>query len=390
MRILITTECYVLQTGGVSNVVLALENGLRERNCEVRILTLSGDARSRREGDRYYIRSFPAFYYPGLRVSFAMHDPLLKELLAWRPDLIHIHTEGSTARMARAIAEKTGAPIVMTTHTDFAQFIFGRYGRTRPVRAMCRVWGRHAFREADTIVVPSEKARTFPQLNSVAERVTVIPNGIRLDHYQKPVSAEERTALLGRYGFEDNGKTLVMVTRVSREKNIKEILRMLPALLRELPEAQLLIVGDGPYRSRLEEYCAESGLTEHVRFTGMVGRDEVYRYYALGDVFVSASTFEVHSMSYLEAMAAGLPLVCREDMSLLGVLENGKNGYAYRTEREFTEDVTRILRDGELRTAMREEALRRAELFSDRHFVDRTLALYGQVCARFPEEAGGA
>jgi len=175
----------------------------------------------------------------------------------------------------------------------------------------------------------------------------------------------------------------VMVTRLSREKNIMEVLRYFPALLREVPDAQLLIVGEGPYRKRLESFCAKNRLCECVCFTGRIPPDEVYRYYGLGDIFVSASMFELHSMSSLEAMACGLPLVCREDPSLIGVLDDGENGLIYRNEQEFVTAVSRIFGSETLRERMRGKALLRAEETSDERFVERTLALYQSVCGRW-------
>jgi 1,2-diacylglycerol 3-alpha-glucosyltransferase len=391
MKVLISTDCYTYQTGGITNVVLSLERSLRDLGHEVKVLALSNSGRSYKEGESYYIRSIPFVFYPEQRRSMTRRDPLLDELKAWKPDIVHIHTEASTARMARAIAREAGAPIVMTTHTDFAYFIFGRFRDAPILKKLFALWGKRAYRCAQAVVVPSEKARSFPQLVSAADRLTVIPNGIQLERYQRPVSSEERAALFRRYRLADNGCTLVMVTRLSREKNIAEILRYFPALLRVSPKAQLIIAGDGPERKRLEMMAERNGLAGRVRFTGRIDPDEVYRYYALGDVFVSASTFEVHSMSYLEAMACGLPLVCREDASLRGMLDDGENGIIYRTEAEFTEAVARVLGDKPLREAMRAKALVKAGEYSDRRFARCTLDLYEKTSmGKNTEETGTA
>ena len=88
-------------------------------------------------------------------------------------------------------------------------------------------------------------------------------------------------------------------------------------------------------------------------------------------------------MSSLEAMACGLPLVCREDPSLLGVLDDGENGLIYRNEQEFVSAVSRILESDTLRRQMRRKALLRAEETSDQRFVERTLALYQSVCTQW-------
>ena len=382
MKILLASDSYAFTTSGVTNVVRTLEEGLRRRGFEVKVLSLSKGKTSYRQGDDYLIRSSYSFVYPEIRFSFARSDALLDELVQWKPDLIHLHTEGSIARMTRDIAEKTNAPIVMTAHTDYAYYAFGRFHKTWPVRKFMEALGKRVYRKVDTVIAPSAKAGSFSQLQAVKDRTVILPNGIHLEKYRKPVSAQEKEALFRKYGLTDNGCTLAMITRVSREKNIMEILRFLPALFRELPNAQLIIVGDGLDRERLEAYCRNHQLAGRVVFAGMIPPEEVYRYYAMGDVFVSASQFEVHSMSYLEALAGGLPLVCREDDSLLGVLDSGENGFTYRTEQEFVTAVTTILRDRAALSRMRENAKRKADAFSDERFIENTARLYESILSR--------
>ncbi|MBQ9255582.1 MAG: glycosyltransferase, partial [Acidaminococcaceae bacterium] len=280
---------------------------------------------------------------------------------------------------ARAIAREAGAPIVMTAHTDYAYFIFGRFRESPVLKKLFTLWGNHYYRPAKAVIVPSEKAGTFPQLVSTAERLMVIPSGIQLDRYQKQVSPEERAALLRQCGLDDTGFTLVMVTRVSREKNIMEILRFFPELLRAIPKAQLIIAGEGPERRHVEAFVKKNGLEGHVCMTGRIDPDEVYRYYALGDVFVSASTFETQGLTYLEAMACGLPLVCREDPVLRDVLVNGENGFTYRTEEEFVEGIVHIAGNRQLWQEMHKKAIRKSKGFGVKPFVERTVSLYEQV-----------
>ena len=390
MKILLATDCYRFQTNGITSVVLSLEDGLRNLGCEVRVLALSSSRKSFRDGEAFFVGSHLVNQKQEHRVSFAFRDPLLEELAAWRPDLVHIHTEGTIAMMAKRIAKKTGAPVVMTTHTDFEYFYFGRFRASAPVKALCRLYGRITYRQAEKIVVPAEKSKSFPHLAPYQDRIVVIHNGIRLDRFQPPLPPSARSGLFASVGLEDNGRTLVSVTRLSREKNLIEILRFFPSLLREVPDAQLLVVGDGANRDRLEAFCRENGLSTRVRFTGMIPPEEVCRYYHMGDIYVSASTFEVNSMSYLEAQACGLPLVCREDESLRGVLDDGVNGRIYRNEREFVSAVSGILGSEALRQSMRAAALDRAEDFGIGRFAERTLALYRSVCAARTGEASPA
>lgn len=74
-----------------------------------------------------------------------------------------------------------------------------------------------------------------------------------------------------------------------------------------------MLVGDGPYRADLENQVKSRKMEKEVIFTGMIPQKEVNRYYQAGDIFVSASTSETQGMTYGEALAAGLPLLCRKD-----------------------------------------------------------------------------
>ena len=106
---------------------------------------------------------------------------------------------------------------------------------------------------------------------------------------------------------------------------------------------------------RLEEFCTlascgsfraaaeKLGISDYVIFTGMVAPSEVQEYYQLGDVFVSASTSETQGLTYIEAAANGLPLLCRQDDCLANVLQPGENGYEYTSEEEFLNAIDMVM-----------------------------------------------
>ncbi len=97
----------------------------------------------------------------------------------------------------------------------------------------------------------------------------------------------------------------------------------------------LLFVGDGPYREELKQRTVSLGLEDRVIFAGMVKPDMVGMYYKLGDIFVSASVSETQGLTYIEAISSGLPLLCRRDECLNGVLLDGLNGWQYSDGNEF-------------------------------------------------------
>lgn len=383
MKILITTDCYLFNTGGITGSVLALCSGLRRLGHQVKTLSSSNCGRSFSDGDDFYLKSIPAFYYPDMRTSFAVRDPLIKELEEWGPDIVHIQTEGTARRMGLRIAKRCGGSVVMTCHTDYGHYVFGKYKSSPAVRGLSRIAGKILYRRSDRVVAPSEKAASFPFLDSVRDRTSVVPNGLETEKYQKHLPPDERRAFRESLGIGERTGALLILSRLSKEKNVRELISYLPGLLKVDPDIKLLVVGDGPDKKNLERLTEKLKLEDHVVFTGKIPAGDVWLYYDASDLFVSASTFEVHSMSYLEALANGLPLLCRADEALSGVLEHGENGMIYRTEAEFSDFVLRILRDEDMRADMRRRSLRTAEGFSSGAFADAMIKVYEDALAGY-------
>lgn len=379
MKILLVTDAYTHLTNGVAVVVATLYNTFRAKGHDVRVLTVSGDRSAHRDGDVFYMPSIKVPLYPDLRMSLVHRHPFLTELKEWKPDIVHIHSEASASRMAKSIAKATGARIVMTWHTDYAKFAFHNHYSAGIVRFSAKNLMKAAYHGTSIITVPSYKAKRLLDSYGLKHPNVVIPNGIILGRFQKPLNDDEKVKLREQYHIPQDSKVLVIVSRLSTEKNISEIIEFFPSLLKEEPKLHLLIAGIGPDKRHLEQFSEQLGLSEKVTFVGFVPPEETYRCYKLGTAFFSASTFEMHSLTYLEAMACGLPLVCRDDPCLEGVLTDGFNGYIYQTKEEFVTKTLRLLQDEALCQEMSEHSLARSANFSEEAFADKMLALYRQL-----------
>ena len=187
-------------------------------------------------------------------------------------------------------------------------------------------------------------------------------------------------------GIDDNTKLFVCISRLSKEKNIRELISYLTKLHKEYQDVKLLIVGDGPDKNHLEKMVAKFNLRDSVIFTGRISSDEVWKYYAISDIFVSASTFEVHSMSYLEALASGLPLLCRYDEALKGVLESNINGFIYQNKEEYIKYAYKLLTKDNLRSNMSKNSLKRGEMFTTKSFATSIIKVYKEALKQNKKE----
>lgn len=176
---------------------------------------------------------------------------------------------------------------------------------------------------------------------------------------------------------------LLYLGRLAEEKNIGELLRFLST--EERKDLYLLLVGDGPYRAQLEEQVRALHLADRVRFAGMVSPQQVPEYYQLGDLFVSASTSETQGLTYIEALASGLPALCRQDPCLTGVIRDGVNGWQFRDGAEFRTALHRFLCDEELRRELSQGAVETArQEFSSQAFAARVATVYAQILGQTP------
>ena len=379
MKVLITTDWYIPAVNGVVTSVQNLRRGLEAQGHEVRILTLSQTAHSFERDGVIQIGSLAAGkIYPGARLRSHPAGRWLKELLAWGPDVVHSQCEFSTFFLARRIAETLDVPLIHTYHTVYEDYTHYFSPSKRWGRRAVVVFSRWVAAQTDCMIAPTEKIRRLLEGYGVDTELRVIPSGIDLSRFSRPADAAARARLREALDLPADGITLVSVGRLAEEKNTQELIGFM-AQLKDRP-VTLLLVGDGPDRARLEALAAASGA--RVRFAGMVSPLEVADYYRLGDLFVSASSSETQGLTYIEALAAGVPLLCRADPCLNGVVQEGINGWQYHGEVEFFARLETFLAQPELRGRLSRQALDSAWSFSGEIFGQRAAAVYQEMIDR--------
>ena len=387
MKILITSDWYTPAVNGVVTSVKNLKRELERRGHEVRVLTLSQNLRSWSADGVTAVGSINAGrIYPGARLRTALAGRWVRELVEWGPDVVHSQCEFSTFFLARRIAEELNVPLVHTYHTVYEDYTHYFSPSVRWGRCVVAALSRWVGRQADCMIAPTGKVRRLLQEYNVRCPVFVAPTGIDLRHFRQGGDPMRRAVLRASLGIPADGTVLVSVGRLAEEKNLQELLR-LRASLGHCP-VTLLLVGDGPYRPQLEQLAGELGLASpEVIFAGMVPPEEVPDWYWLGDLFVSASSSETQGLTYIEALAAGVPALCRADPCLEGVIRNGENGWQYRSADEFRHLLAEFLAHPESRGALCRRAAESAEDFSAERFAQRVEEIYREQLVR---RTGGA
>lgn len=354
MRILLTTDLYTPAINGVVTSTVSLKQSLEKLGHSVRVLTLADYGYINEHQNVYAVSSINADkVYPGARVKLFSDRAIIRDIMEWRPDVVHSQSEFSTFRMAKKIAEHLNIPIVHTYHTIYEDYTHYFSPSKRTGRKIVSVFTKNVLSDVEAVIAPTNKVKRILDNYGVSQPVSVIPTGIQLDRFQDSISPDERRTIRAQYGIPEDAFLLVSLGRLGKEKNIEEILFFLSLIKKEV---HFLVVGDGPNRMTLMNKVNELGLTDSVHFTGMVNPLDVAKYYQVGDLFVCASTSETQGLTYLEALASGLPALCRADEAIENVIINGQTGYQYHHFKDFESGLFALMNNRALHRQMAQQA----------------------------------
>ena len=342
MKILITTDWYKPVINGVVTSVENLIKGLVLAGNEVRVLTLSGNIYSGEEGIVYYIGSISVgMIYENARLKFTVPANIIQDILGWKPYIVHSQCEFSTFGVAREIAYECKIPLIHTYHTVYENYTHYFCFNHVMGKKMAEFFSKKILSDVNAVIAPSEKIQVMLEKYGISKTIYNIPSGINMEQYESDKS-DKRRKLRASLRIEPDECMLIYVGRLAKEKNIEELFGFLAKIS---PEQRMLIVGDGPYCPELEKTADALGVRKQLIFIGMVPQEQVPDYYAIGDIFISASNSETQGLTYMEAMASALPLLCKADDCLKDVIANGKNGLLYHTEEEFIHHFEQLKND---------------------------------------------
>ncbi|WP_323174774.1 glycosyltransferase [Natrialba sp. PRR66] len=324
MKIGFFTDSYFPEIDGVTYTIKLWREELERRGHEVYVVYPDGDYEP---GDREFpVPSLPNPFYAGYRIPLFRRPSTLPEL-----DVVHCHGPASIGLLGRYYARKHDLPTIYTHHTPLEEYFHQNVKFESIATGLSKLY------------VPLETAflRSFDIITASTGRIErdvehiQLPVGIDMEFFQ-PTDEDwypDRT-VIGYSG------------RLSMEKNVHEILRV----AKELPEYEFVIVGDGPYRGRLERNAPDN-----VELRGFLPREELPVFYSSIDTFVTASTADTLGLSTLEANACGTPVVAADVAPFDQTIgsENGER-FAYDDLEAMTDSIEKALRtDRDTRAAVR-------------------------------------
>ena len=389
MNIALFTDCYLPSKNGVVTVVNQLYESLKKLGHHVVIVTVKSDT-------PYDDNNPDIFRVPSTKAGLGMKDqflgfPILTSVSRFlkknKIQLIHVHSEFSIGIHSFHEARKVKVPVICTTHTmweDYYEFYLpgGKFIPVEVIRKTMRLF----YKNFDALINVSTKAHEYFKKDFMVPEIpsAVIPNAINPKNYCTTLSTpEEIKELRDSLGVKENEVMLTFVGRVVEEKRIFELIDIVEGVVKKCSNAKVVFVGDGPALKHAKTLVEAKKMDKNVVFTGFINWENVHRYYEAGDIYISASLSEMHSMTVLEAMTSGLPIVVRKDSSYFDTVIPGYNGFLSDTDESMTEDLITLVNDSEMRKRYSENSKKHSVNYLPDTFAKRHEAFYQTVLANW-------
>jgi glycosyltransferase involved in cell wall biosynthesis len=333
-----------------------------------------------------YARPMPGYstldvVWPDTRAMMALAERL-------QPTVVHVSTPGSVGSVGRKFAIKRGLPLVGTYHTDFPAYVEHLFDDA-VLTWMTRKAMRRFYAPFAAVFTRSvEYERSLREIGIDAERVRRLIPGIDLAAFDASLRDEHGDVWASMPGARRTSRKVLYVGRLSVEKNLPWLVevwkRTRVQLVQAGVDAQLIIVGDGPYRVRME--AALSG--EDAVFAGFRHGRELAAIYASSDVFVFPSMTDTLGQVVMEAQCSGLPVIVTDRGGPKEVVDEGVTGWVLpvnlgdRPFEKWSDAILWLLRDDMTRRAMSAAGRTKVTTMS----IERSFQDFWNVHERVAEE----
>ena len=301
------------------------------------------------------------------------HTRAAKKLLQTM-DVVHVQHPFLSGRLALRYCREI--PVVYTNHTRYDLYAQA-YLPMLPEemsQGLLQSYMPSFCKAVDLVIAPSAGMEKVLRQLSVEGKIEVVPNGVDLKnfHNAKPLARVD-------FGYKEDDILLVYAGRIALEKNLPFLIRSFAGIAQALPNVHLLLLGSGTqqYDEEIRILVGDLNLGQRVRFVGRIAYQDLPAYLAMCDIFVTASVTEVHPLSVIEAMGAGLPVMGIQSVGVGDTVQDNVTGFlATHDLSAFTAKLTRLCLDPHLRTQMGDSAREASAIYAIERATDILLGHY--------------
>ena len=343
MRVAIFTDTFTPQVNGVAKTLERLTKYFQKENIAYSVFAPQHTAEDNFVTNVNKMRSIPlTILYPECR--FAFPTPRIKrELLAFKPDIIHIATPFNMGLCGLYYAKKLNIPVVGSYHTDFDAYL--RYYKIEFLSNMLWNYLRWFHSHMQKNFVPSPE--TLHQLKKKGfQQLYIWGRGVDCTLFHPTYNKD-----LFRKKYNITAKYILSyVGRLAPEKDIDTLQTLIQTTNKERDDIHWLIAGDGPLAKDLHENVPKTNVT----FTGYLQGTDLAEAYASSDLMVFPSTTETFGNVVLESLACGTPVIGANSGGVKNIIKDGKTGILCEPKNadSFLSSIYELLNNEEMRKQM--------------------------------------
>ena len=362
MNILFISDVFFPRVNGVSTSINTFATELRALGHQVTLIAPSYTDEDKQEEWIVRVPSHKIYFDPEDRL---MNFGKLKALLPWirdkHFDVIHIHTPFTAHYVGIHFGKKLDIPVVETYHTFFEDYLH-HYLPFIPQfisRKLARTISRRQCNAVDGIVSPSKPMLDVLKQYGIKTPAEVVATGLDDSSFANVDGEHFRMS----HDIPLTQPMLLFVGRVAHEKNIGFLLEMHVKLIRNHPDALLVITGEGPAEESIKHSIEKLGISNKVRMIGYLDRShELIACYKAADIFVFASKSETQGLVLLEAMAQGTAVVAIAELGTKSILIEGEGVLIAKDDiNDFADKVSVLLSDAPKRQMIGEKGRQYAQ-----------------------------
>ncbi|MBR3693853.1 MAG: RecX family transcriptional regulator [Erysipelotrichales bacterium] len=346
MRIGLFSDTYMPEINGVVTSIVTLQKELEKHGHTVFVVTTAPSAlHVQKDGNILRLPGIEIKKLYGYRMSSPFSVVGLNDIATMHLDIIHVHTEFGIGTFARIVSKLLSIPIVATYHTlyeDYTHYLNFVQSATidKTLRSLAGSLSKAYGTMCHELIAPSEKTRDILKGYGVEKEIHVIPTGLELSKFSRAnFDSKQLQQLRTSLGIQEHEKVLLFVGRIAVEKAIDMILQSMQILVTRNVSVKAVIVGGGPYLDELKYLAKKLDLVDHVVFTDKKPNSEVPMYYAMSDMFVSASTSETQGLTFIEAIASESVVFAKERNILSDIIIEGESGYYFDDSNELARKI---------------------------------------------------
>lgn len=367
VRIGFFTDTYTPQINGVVTSICLFKAALEARGHEVYIFAPTPEDPT--DGPlTIRFPSLPFAFQPEMRMASPVSIEALKVLDSVHLDVAHSHDPFTIGLFGLSVARRHKIPYVHTYHTLYPDYVHYVW-ETRLTKKLAERLSRDFCQQCSSIIAPSTKVERYLREWGVTVPIDIIATGVDVDLYSAP-DPERVERIRALIAPKPDERLLLFVGRLGKEKNVELLLHAL--WHSKHPCTRLVIAGDGPHRSELEQLVDELVLRDRVTFLGYLQREDAVAAYHLAHAFAFASTTETQGLVIGESMSAGLPVIAVEDHAVEDFVVSGRTGLiAPGRAEDLAHAFDELLGDETKRALMARASKKRAEHFSIQKQAER-------------------